>query len=247
MTLRQISEQTHISTRYLEAIEADDYKQLPGGIFTRSFIKAYARYVGFDEKEALAAYMRTAREKGELVDETPVISPQPRVYTDGTASRSPLITWGLMLLVAGIFLLGGYAFLHWYERRTQGSSADQTASARREEHPAKPDATSGTTVASAGQTGPAAPGLKVQIRAKAEPVWIRTRPDEGESTDTTLYPGQSIDITAAKSLVIQYAKAKAKALDVTINGRQAVVPAEAKGRNLAEMTITRDDYEKLLQ
>ena len=48
VTLRQISDQTRISIRYLEAIEANDYKRLPGGIFNRSFIKAYAKYVGYD-------------------------------------------------------------------------------------------------------------------------------------------------------------------------------------------------------
>jgi cytoskeletal protein RodZ len=62
ITLRQISDQTRISIRYLEAIEANDYKRLPGGIFNKSFIKAYAKYIGFDEKEALEAYARTARE-----------------------------------------------------------------------------------------------------------------------------------------------------------------------------------------
>ena len=45
ISLREISEQTRISMRYLEAIESNDYKRLPGGIFNRSFIKAYAKYV----------------------------------------------------------------------------------------------------------------------------------------------------------------------------------------------------------
>jgi ribosome-binding protein aMBF1 (putative translation factor) len=42
VSLRELSDQTRIARRYLEAIEQDDYKELPGGIFTRSFIKAYA-------------------------------------------------------------------------------------------------------------------------------------------------------------------------------------------------------------
>ena len=65
ITLRQISDQTRISIRYLEAIETDDYKRLPGGIFNRSFIKSYAKQIGFDEKEAVEGYLRTAREQGE--------------------------------------------------------------------------------------------------------------------------------------------------------------------------------------
>ena len=50
MTLREISEQTRITVRHLEAIELSDYKHLPGGIFNRSFIKAYAKQIHFDER-----------------------------------------------------------------------------------------------------------------------------------------------------------------------------------------------------
>ena len=56
IALREISNQTRISMRYLEAIEGNDYKRLPGGIFNRSFVKAYARYIGFDEAQALEGY-----------------------------------------------------------------------------------------------------------------------------------------------------------------------------------------------
>ena len=54
MALREISDQTRISVPQLEAIESNDYKRLPGGVFNRSFVKAYARCVGYDEKERAA-------------------------------------------------------------------------------------------------------------------------------------------------------------------------------------------------
>jgi hypothetical protein len=60
VTLREVSEQTRITMRHLEAIEADEYKHLPGGIFNKSFIKSYARAVRFDE----AARARTLRAHG---------------------------------------------------------------------------------------------------------------------------------------------------------------------------------------
>ena len=63
--LREICEQTRISVHYLEAIEANDYKRLPGGVFNRSFIKAYAKCVGYDEREAVEGYTRYLREHGE--------------------------------------------------------------------------------------------------------------------------------------------------------------------------------------
>ena len=68
LTLREISEKTRITIRHLEAIEADDYYQLPGGIFNKSFIKSYARQIGFDENEALEAY-DSWRRQGPLPEE----------------------------------------------------------------------------------------------------------------------------------------------------------------------------------
>src|ERR1700694_1934718 len=89
IALRDISEQTRISMRYLEAIESDDYRRLPGGIFNRSFIRAYAKFIGLDEQQAIDDYGRTMREHGES-DEDSAKPYKSLVYTDGSHSRSPL-------------------------------------------------------------------------------------------------------------------------------------------------------------
>ena len=117
ISLREISEQTRISIRYLEAIEADDYKRLPGGIFNRSFVKAYARHVGFDEKEAVEGYLRVAREHGESPDEVTTTPYQSHVFTDGDRTRSPLVTLLLTILILGVLVLGVYAGRHWWQRQ----------------------------------------------------------------------------------------------------------------------------------
>ena len=51
--LREISEATKISIRILEAIEHDNYKILPGGIFNRNFLRAYAQFVGLDAESVV--------------------------------------------------------------------------------------------------------------------------------------------------------------------------------------------------
>ena len=48
VSLLHISEKTRIGLRYLEALEAGDFKQLPGAIFARSFVRQYAEIVGTD-------------------------------------------------------------------------------------------------------------------------------------------------------------------------------------------------------
>jgi len=117
IALRDISEQTRISMRYLEAIETDDYRRLPGGIFNRSFIRAYAKFIGFDEQEAIEEYNRTLLEHGESTDDAGK-SVRSQVYTDdGVHSRSPLMTLLLAIIILAALSLAVWAGLHFYQRR----------------------------------------------------------------------------------------------------------------------------------
>src|SRR3979409_2099564 len=87
IALREISDQTRISIRYLEAIETNDYKKLPGGIFNRSFVKAYARYVGFDEKQAVEGYSQVMRDQGKPDDDGDTVL-HTKLFNEGPPTRS---------------------------------------------------------------------------------------------------------------------------------------------------------------
>jgi cytoskeleton protein RodZ len=56
ISLREISEATKISIRILEAIESDNYKILPGGVFNRNFLRAYADFIGIDPEKIVRKY-----------------------------------------------------------------------------------------------------------------------------------------------------------------------------------------------
>lgn len=115
--LREISDQTRIQVRYLEAIETNDYKRLPGGIFNRSFVKAYAKYVGYDEKEAVEAYTRYMRDQGDTGDEVGSTPFQSKVYTDMPATRSPFLTLVLAIVILAILSAIALAVMKWGQRR----------------------------------------------------------------------------------------------------------------------------------
>lgn len=125
IALREISEQTRISMRYLEAIEGDDYKRLPGGIFNRSFIRAYAKFIGYDEHEAIEDYTRTLRERGEA-DEDTSAKPRSEIYIEGAESgrRSTLVTLLLAIMILAALSLAVWAGLYFYKRST-GQSLQQ--------------------------------------------------------------------------------------------------------------------------
>src|SRR6202167_5726194 len=62
IALDAISNTTKISTRMLRAIEEEHFDQLPGGVFNKGFVRAYARQVGLNEEEAVADYLAALRE-----------------------------------------------------------------------------------------------------------------------------------------------------------------------------------------
>ena len=119
MGLREICDQTRISVHYLEAIEANDYKRLPGGVFNRSFIKAYAKCVGYDERKAIEGYTRYLREHGESTDDVNTHPHHSKVYTDTPATRSPVLTVVLAILILALLTAAALAALAWFQRRAE--------------------------------------------------------------------------------------------------------------------------------
>ena len=127
VTLDDISLTTKISTRMLRALEEEQFDQLPGGIFNKGFIRAYARCLGMDEDQAIADYLAATTvsppgKKPEDNDEAPLLVPpsreqfrdEPREKSGGGAG----LPWGIFALVLLITALG---FTAWglYSRQTQ--------------------------------------------------------------------------------------------------------------------------------
>jgi cytoskeleton protein RodZ len=109
VTLQEISAATKISVRFLQALEAEEFTKLPGGIFTRSFIRAYAKYLGLDEDRLLAEYQLVAQPRAD-VDLSRLVASNPDARRE--ASRGPILT----LLLAVVLVGGGYG-IFWYSRR----------------------------------------------------------------------------------------------------------------------------------
>ena len=128
ITLEQISISTKIGTRMLQALEEDRFNQLPGGIFNKGFVRAYARCVGLDEDQTVAEYLEAsgdappasteiapredggrdsaAREDAETISRLEAISDSPRRQ----------MPWGLF---AALLLLIALALSLWSHRRRE--------------------------------------------------------------------------------------------------------------------------------
>ncbi len=112
--LEEIAAKTRISLRVLQALESDEWEELPPRVYLRGFIKAYARHVGLDENEALLRY----EDYLQGLDFFPALTKRKG------PSRGPI--WLVSILVALVLALG---YLLWWRPMQQGGSPGASAPA----------------------------------------------------------------------------------------------------------------------
>lgn len=100
ISLKQISEETRIGVRFLQALEDDRLDIIPGEFYRRSYLRAYARYLGLDEDRALNVYDFSRKDK----------SP-PREGESGAPAKASLPDVPVWLKWAGASLGIGLALL----------------------------------------------------------------------------------------------------------------------------------------
>ena len=80
MILGDIAQSTRISSYYLQAIEEEDFDKLPGGVYNTSYIRQYARAIGYSERDLLDRYYtrteQPATEEGRPTKELPSLEVQ---------------------------------------------------------------------------------------------------------------------------------------------------------------------------
>jgi len=98
LTLRQIASVTKINVSALEALEANDPSKLPGGIFSRAFVRAYAQEVGLDADATVRQFLETFAQDVEPLKAVIV----PRLLAPAIA---------VVVLVAAAAI--GFRFIGW--------------------------------------------------------------------------------------------------------------------------------------
>jgi cytoskeleton protein RodZ len=86
LSLDDVSNVTKISTRNLQAIEEEHFDQLPGGVFNKGFIRAYAKHVGLDGDQAVNEYLACLRQA--QIDAQAVWEPENRA---AVAEKRPIV------------------------------------------------------------------------------------------------------------------------------------------------------------
>ena len=124
ISLDEIVATTKIGRRLLTALEDEQFDLLPGGIFNKAYVRAYAKCVGMDEEAAVAEYLRAAH---EAPPDTRVIAQQhASIHAGRSSGRAgfPLAPVLILIAVAAAGI-GGWKLYqdHQNERQKRPTAA----------------------------------------------------------------------------------------------------------------------------
>jgi cytoskeleton protein RodZ len=252
VTLDEIAGATRIATRFLHAIENEQWDQLPGGVFNRGFVRAVARYLGLDEENTVAEYTMAVGDRPSV----PVWTGRPPKVTP----EQPWLAWGITAVILLLLLAGGWfgvrRLLAWRAaKRSAQAIATITASAAAEPVNTPPqsvsdDPTSGDHAASAASSTPisatdsgSAPAqtsagtdlfkLKIEAGKKTK---VTVSADANRVFAGTMKPGENRTFSAKDHFEVSAKDAGALLLEM--NGK-TLAPIGPPG-HAGKITVTRD-------
>ena len=208
---------TKIRSRYLAALERGDYKELPGAVYTKGFLRNYALYLGLDPDEILVQWRR---ERGDSGPAQPVISvPRPIAPPRRGLTFSPGVVVAALLTVV-VLLVAAYLavqLLRYAKPPTLSVTTPQTATITVEEDTAK-YVLKGTTIAGGTVTVEAAGGSH-QTSADSTGAWsievdLRRGKNQFKIDATDPETGKHADSTAQVVITVPYAQIEAPTLTV---------------------------------
>jgi cytoskeleton protein RodZ len=205
--LSEVEAATRIRFRYLRAIEDEEWDVLPGGVYTRGFIRTYASFLGLDGDRLVSDYRESVEPWHRSVG-----APQPQPGDGGISSgpRSVALSGLVVIAVIAVAVIAIVAI------PSGGGGGSGPAHLRHQAaRKAKPEANS--------PTPPVKTGVTVELTASAE-VWACVLNAKGKA----LVDGLILEAGAEEgpfhsgSFTVSFGNGEVKML---IDGREAEIPA----------------------
>ncbi len=228
VSLDEIAESTKIGTRLLKALEEEQFDLLPGGIFNKGFVRAYAKYLGMDEDQAVSDYLQAA---GNEEPDVQLIAHQgewaENTYADTVTPRRgfPFVPV-LVLVIVVVAGFGGWRIYQQHMQEKEASQAERQASPASESanqaEPASPVAGQSSTPSSLATETPSssarqqspvaqaansaaasapASGFNVEVKTTGR-AWVSLKADGKILVRGVLDADQSRTLHAEKEIVV---------------------------------------------
>jgi len=173
---------TKIRARYLAALERGDYRELPGAVYTKGFLRNYALYLGLDPDEIL---LQWRRERGEGPSSDPVlVVPRTVAAPRQGITISPKVFGGVLLALVVVLVVGYVAtqLVRFSKPPTISVSDPSSAVVTVDE--------SATNYTLHGSTSPGAT-VSITIPGRDQPIQVTAGDDGRGSSDVELRRGRN--------------------------------------------------------
>jgi cytoskeleton protein RodZ len=234
LTLHEIADSTKLSITTLQRIERNEFDRLPGGIFTRGFLRAYAAEVGVNPEEVVNNYL-VQFSYAPAAEELPPVRGMEDAQS-GPRVLMAMVAFGLALVVYGAFRDADEPpvgpRLELVEAQTP-TPAPVT--------PAASTVTEGIPSSALPATERQDVGVHLEIQPTGE-CWVSAVADGRVVVQRLLQSGERVTIIAREEVILRIGNPGVFAY--TLNG--------ASGHPLGEagtpvtVQITRDNYQRFL-
>ncbi|MEK6759429.1 MAG: RodZ domain-containing protein [Deltaproteobacteria bacterium] len=222
VSLTKIFEVTRVPVKALEALEADNYENLPHPTFVKGYIKSYCKALGLDENDAVLRYEIYLREnapdkpeahkvKGALHRKLVIPDDERLSFLRLSRSARTYLIYGavgIVLILAGYLFFSGDPDTVAPEPQAALEQSAPPAPALQSSEPPQTEAGTASTevkvsvddasVPPSGQAGLSAGRHTLSVTAR-EVAWIKIRIDGKEATEVILKAGESFSWDAAET------------------------------------------------
>ena len=242
VSLRQIAASTKIAPAALEALERNDISRLPGGIFSRAFVRSYAIEVGLDPDDTVRQFLArfdqepapaAAAADGAIPEEERAFHERQRRAARGLIAGAVAV---VMLAVAGAVLYRARARVRAPQETTPNLPAPPQPASALPSAPASPSPASAGTIpaaAAGGEKKPDEPAARVRlgIQATAD-CWVSVTADGKKIFARVMPAGTTETVTITQEATVEIGDAGAFAY--TIDGK----PGRSLGSQGQVKTLT---------
>lgn len=226
VSLRQIATQTKISVSVLEALERSDISRLPGGIFSRAFVRSYAAAVGLDPETTIQEFMaQFPTDSVTAGHPTSARSDDDGGYESNRRIAATLL-WILAFSAAIAAVVAYFAMTRSAASPAEAPTFVSAPAGERVAGPvARPAGAAGAVRLETPPAGEPAPDRLTIGLAARRTVWVSATVDGRKALERLLQAGQQETLEFSREMALTVGDASA--LDMTVNGEETLALGDA--------------------
>jgi cytoskeleton protein RodZ len=242
LSIEQLAALTKIRHTHLRALESNDFDHLPGTVYTRGFVKAYAREVGLDPGVIVARYAAAFEHPPDAKDANNQSGSKPRAaIVRSNPLRLSSVTTGWRPIAVALLLLWLFVSFLAFQRANSSrpvSSDSHTVSTSDTVRPREIVGTSGSLQTPVGQLDV----FRLELHTTG-PCWLAGRADGGQVVNRLMAAGERQTIEVRDEIVLRIGDPAAFEFSINgISGRRLGDAGEA-----VTVRITSKNYATFMQ